>query len=109
MFDRPATFDLTEGHVALLRDMRVEWDDMYAGAPMISCRQPYLCGPASEVVAHLAGIEAGTMANSPVLRQVYRVHRETEIALQIVLSTGSFAPGRYRRKDVEGFVWEAAR
>lgn len=124
MDERPQTFRLTQQHIALIRDMRVGWDDSYAGAPAIECREPYLSGAAVEAVISLAGIKSEVVSSvierGAVPRRVFMpdaraqraamtLHRETDIALQIVLSVGEFAPGLYRRVDHDGYRWERVR
>lgn len=100
-------FLLTPQHIALLRKASVVWDECECGAPAIDCKRPYgnsdyLCD-----VAKVVGLEPdGTWDNwnEENLGMMARLHRETETALQVVLSSGSFEPGMYFQRGF-GIPW----
>lgn len=94
-------FTLTEQHVKLLRAATVRWEDIEWGAPAIDGKRPYGNGDIHDDIASILG-EAHVCPNCDhhVLgerdrERLFALHRETETALQIVLSTGSFEPGEY--------------
>jgi hypothetical protein len=104
-------FVLTEEHIKLLRGMYVGWNDCEFGAPEIDPKRPYgnsnpypdmlvLLGHSLKVDAELMGEKIELDEDcyelpETVVSKLRKLHSETEIALQIVLSTGAFAPGIY--------------
>lgn len=105
-------FLLTEPHLALLSALVIEWDDSPpAGAPCVALRAPY-GGTTINRMARLMGVEdqgvtrpvrdrAGRLLDhvteypSPLLRNMYQFHRETEQALSIVLQLRTWETGTY--------------
>jgi hypothetical protein len=95
-------FALTDEHIQLLRRMCVGWQRAEFGAPEIDPKRPYGNSDVLDDMAEILGVEmtetddwgepALTEADEERLRQL---HRETETALQIVLSTGRMVPGVY--------------
>lgn len=91
-------FTLTEQHIKLLREMRVDWNAMANGAPMIDPNRPY---GNSNVYRDMLWIVYGeivteaTIFGDQLADSLDRLHRETQTALQIVLSTGAMEPGDY--------------
>lgn len=120
------SFTLTEDHLALLKHAYVQWDDAESGAPAIDPKRPY---GNSDVETDIAEILTGS---SPLLEEdarwdregdlvsvslpdgrvltgsdLKKLHRETADALQIVLCTGGFVPGTYRKTvPYSGRSWE---
>jgi len=124
------TFPLTEELIALLRRGNVDFnDDAYEGAAGLDLKRPYgnsdVLTDVAEIVygdrlisqddenffliQPLSDRDPGTEAqlvsrvSDTVLRQL---HRATGTALAIVLSTGSFQPGVYRRTRSYSDAWE---
>ena len=96
------TFILTENHIKLLRRFRVGWQDAEFGAPEIDPKRPYANSDVeNDIHFILTGEKVGsTFSTRGKLTQEERheykkLHSETEIALQIVLSTGQFKAGNY--------------
>ena len=96
-------FTLTEDHVKLLRRMYVEWQDVETGAPEIDPKRPYgNSNVAVDIHEILTGEEIGTLRAIRMdltceEHDAYRIlHRETQLALQVVLATGSFEPGDFK-------------
>lgn len=101
------TFVLTEQHIRLLRSAYVDWNDVEWGAPSIDPKRPYGNGdvirdiweelePDGEWDDDYGLPRNMTPEEWHELREAYEtLHRETETALQVILSTGSFEPGRY--------------
>ena len=94
-------FTLTEEHIKLLSKMVVGWQDCEFGAPEINPKRPY--GNSSVILdmAEILGMESMVCphCDTPLEEQdedkLNDLHKETETALQIVLSTQSFKPGKY--------------
>lgn len=89
------TFTLTEEHLKLLSSMYVMWEEE---APIISQKRPY---GNSDIELEIKEILNNTKYRDTDLtkeeiKQYKKLHRETETALQIVLSTRSFVPGVYQ-------------
>lgn len=93
-------FVVTSAHLALIRSMRVDWNDTEAGAPEINCKRPYGNGDVGADVARILGWEkacedCGYTEAQKAAAMV--VHEEVGLALQIVLTTGTFLLGHYVR------------
>lgn len=116
------TFIMTENHIKLLRRANVDWLGNEHGAPYIDHKRPY---GNSEVYKDMISIlvwpsiatwtvngvvypmdEQNDFDTPEMLRFVLdKLHRETEVALQIILRTGSFEPGLYTASDY-GTDWK---
>lgn len=91
-------FELKEEHIKLLRNMYVDWDDCEFGAPTIDCKRPYGNSYVYNDIAKILGItevDNEEQFSKEQLEMMDKIHKETETALQIVLSTGEFKPGEY--------------
>lgn len=94
-------FELTEDHIKLVRRLNIGWNRMataYDGAPGACEKRPYgnqdwLSDVRDILTGSINPSESETEAD--VLRYA-KLHSETATALQIILVTGMFAPGRYR-------------
>lgn len=118
-------FELKPIHLKLLQQMNVEWNDVEFGAPEIDPKRPYGNSNVLQDLAEYMGIRAydkkGLFA-VPVGDTIYFIkgedsanldfetnedlsialellHKETQTALQIVLSSQSFTPGIYVADD----------
>ena len=98
-------FELSEDHLKLLRAMNVSWDDCEFGAPAIDPKRPYGNSHVYEDMAKILGIKAfeDTVGEKHFLKEdidlMDKFHKETKIALQIVLMTGRFEPGIYETDE----------
>jgi hypothetical protein len=96
-------FELTDDHIKLLNRMNVDWNSSgYDGAPAINVKRPY--GNSSvvdDVYETIHGKEWDYEKRDEMPEEIYKqmleIHRETAIALQIVLCTKSFEPGTYEK------------
>lgn len=111
--DRTEHFVLSPDHLALVRKMRVQWDDCEAGAPAVDPKMPYGNSRVHEDVAEILGWQAGTAdgwwetdEGAEMSEAAMEIHRETEVALQLVLRFGP-APGVFRRPN-PWTPWERA-
>jgi len=95
------TFELKEEHIKLLREAYVRWEDCEFGAPAIDCKRPYGNSVVYKDIAIILDIEpAKTKDGIRVFSEeqkewMKKIHYETRIALQIILSTGKFETGLY--------------
>jgi len=99
------TFLLTKNHIKLLRRMFVGWQDCETGAPEIDPKRPYgnrdvnndiheiLTG---ECVGSIDSVRKNLTDEEE--KKYSKLHKETEIALQIVLFTGEFKSGLYKKE-----------
>ena len=103
-------FMLKLEHIKLLSHASVDWLDCETGAPCIDCKRPYGNSDVAGDVAEILGIDIKKCphCNEPLEEvdenQLMNWHHETETALQIILCTQSFVPGKYR--EVEYGVWK---
>jgi hypothetical protein len=94
-------FELKEEHLKLLRNMSVGWNCCEFGAPVIDCKKPYGNSCVHEDMAKILGIKGFEDSEEEIhfseeqVELMNNLHKETEVALQIVLSTGKFEPGTY--------------
>lgn len=89
-------FTLTESHIKLLKSMYVGWSPCEYGAPEIDPKRPY--GNSSvehDIHEILTGEEPDGELDDDLSYEYYKLHKETQTALQIVLRTGQFEPGEY--------------
>lgn len=111
------TFIVTELHLRLLRRFNLEWDDTGQGAPAVDTQRPYGTKWVLHDLAELldpegfAAVPEGDDAALGAYEQEHaetlmRVHQETFKALGIVLATGQFTAGTYRRSDPWARDWK---
>lgn len=92
------TFVLTSDHIKLLRAMFIDESD---DAPRVNAKRPYGNSDIEADVCKLLGwTKGGDDGNEPCWssaqrKEAWRLHDETPRALQIVLRTGAFEPGKY--------------
>ena len=94
------TFRLTEDHIKLLRAANISWQNAEFGAPCVDGKRPYGNSNVIKDLIEILGIEVKTCPHceEPLdldEAPLCKIHLEVETALQIVLATGSFAPGLY--------------
>ena len=98
-------FTLKPEHIKLLSRATVTWFDIETGAPAIDPKRPYGNSAVELDVADIIGLtvdvcpKCGEALNDDYEAAMLALHRETETALQIVLCTQSFTPGRYVQTD----------
>jgi hypothetical protein len=102
-------FVLTKQHLALLRRLYIEWHPMPSedekGVASVNIKRPYgnsdVLGDVAEILGLRLYINEDGDEDPTVRAKALQMHREVETALQIVLATGSFRPGRYRGRFLE--------
>lgn len=93
------TFTLTPDHIKLVQKFHVGWQDCETGAPEIDPKRPYGNSDVEHDIAEILGwVKVGSDADLSgfLFKKAEKLHRETAMALQIILSTGSFKPGVYQ-------------
>lgn len=90
-------FELTQEHVKLLRRANVMWYDCETGAPGLDCKRPYGNSDVEGDVCNILGWskEDGDGYSQEQRDKASLIHKETETALSVVLTTSSFEPGVY--------------
>lgn len=97
-------FEIVPDHLKLLQRMggSVVWDDRaYEGVPVIGCKRPYgnsaIIDDIHEIVTGTGPwTDEGERAYDSYAETYYKaLHREMEFVLSIVLTTMSYAPGKY--------------
>lgn len=96
---QPTKFVLTADHIKLLRAMHVGWQDCEYGAPEVDPKRPYGNSSVEPDVHEILTDETEYELTEEQRERYAAIHRETEVALQIVLATGSFDPGTYIRES----------
>ena len=109
-------FTVTEDHLKLLRHAYVDWDEGEGyGAPGINPKKPYGESYVERSIAQILDApdedwiyEGGERAylTDEAAERFTRLHVETIVALQIVLATGEFRLGRYRREAAWSIDWQ---
>lgn len=102
-------FELTHELITLLRASNVDHrlSDMEYGAAWIDPKRPYGNSDVETDIAEQLGWAVGCDGLSQDERdQARELHAQTPTALQVVLSTGLFEPGIYRRTREYGTDWE---
>ena len=92
---RPTTFTLTESHIKLLRNMYISWDGSEYGAPSVDPKRPYGNSWVEGDIHTILTGETDFDLSDELCEEYYKLHNETEIALQIVIMSGKFQPGVY--------------
>ncbi len=102
------TFELKEEHLKLLSRAYVGWDDCETGAPCIDPKRPYGNSDVAGDVAEILGIEfkSDTHGDRDDAQRddLLDLHRETQTALQIVLSVGLVKPGTFQLMNKYDFT-----
>lgn len=108
---RKTSFHLTPDHITLLRNSFVTWDSYEPGAASIDAKRPYGNKTVAKDIARLLNIpwDADNPPGDDIQDKLVKLHRETEIALQIVLTTGSFVPGLYECPEFYFTHWSLVK
>ena len=121
--ERLRTFTITENHLKLLKNMYVDWDNCEFGAPCIDPKRPYGNSDGVNDVARVIDLKKTKENvedydkndaqeyenqqeylddldyNKKTYDQLYYLHREMQVVLQICLTTQKFEVGKYKKKD----------
>lgn len=95
--DMKKTFTLTDEHIALLKNMFVDWDDCEWGAPAVDPKRPYgnsyVYGDIAEILLWPNPDDEEDCA------EMDKVHRETLTALQILIQHAEVLRGDYQNES----------
>lgn len=80
-------FELKEEHIKLLKKAYVGWQDCEYGAPEIDPKRPYGNSYVSGDIADILNFDVEDELTDKQEDLAWDFHKETEIALQIILST----------------------
>lgn len=94
------TFELKQEHLDLLKRAWVSWEDCEYGAPAINCKRPYGNSDVEEDIAEILGwtLRDDELTSSQ-REEAATLHKETQTALQVILSTQSFELGVYENYE----------
>ncbi len=100
-------FLLKPEHIKLLERAYIGWEDCEFGAPAIDCKRPY---GNSDVVGDIAEILGWQYNHDDVLTKeqigyAHQLHRETQVALQIIVQHFKVPWGTYISEDYGG-TWK---
>lgn len=112
-FTEQTQFNLTEDHIKLLRRANVGWQRCEFGAPEIDPKRPYGNSFVEGDIAEILGVELvedddGDF-DQATCEQLEAIHKQTHVALEIILATGTFTPGEYVRDDIYTTEWKLVR
>lgn len=96
------TFEIKTHHLKLLQRAYVSWDNCEFGAPAINCKRPYGNSNVIEDIAEILKInkrKGYDVFSSDQEEKMSKIHKETQIALQICLILGRFEVGKYVKTD----------
>ena len=98
-------------HLDLLKRTCITWNDCEFGAPGIYCKKPY---GNSDVIGDIAKIiKLNKKENfdyeeedwtEKAFDYIEDIHKQTQVALEIILHCQTFRLGRYKKKDFQ--EWE---
>jgi len=106
-------FRLTRDHVKLLQAATVGWNwssGVWEGAPEIDVKRPYGNRMVAEDVCRIitgVRVKHGELSAHEEVKYL-EIHRETEQALAVALSAGSFKPGLYEF-DAKRKAWNSVK
>lgn len=104
------TFEVREEHLKLIKKFSLTWCNAEFGAPMVSPKRPY---GNSYVYGDMADIleikgekeeDGELILSSKQERELLKLHKETLIALQVLLENGTFKTGIYTVTEYSN-VW----
>lgn len=106
--ERAKKFTITDNHLKLLRSMYVDWDDCEYGAPCINPKRPYGNSSVEDDIAEMIKWDKEEeMWNEKASKELYHIHREMQIVLQICLCLGKFETGNFvKQEEYDSLSWK---
>ena len=100
-------FTITKEHLLLAKSFYVDWDNCEYGAPSIDPKRPYGNSDVEEDICRILGkkkveVDYDKRYLTKDMEYAGKIHKEMEIALQIILCTQSFKEGDYYKEDEYG-------
>ena len=112
-FDNMKEFELKQHHLDLLKETSISWDNCEYGAPAIDCKRPYGNSDVEDDMAEIIKFpkkgnwdKNEEMWNEEASERLSDLHKETQIALQIVLHCQTFKLGKYKLLEDGWQKWE---
>jgi len=111
-FDNINEFELKQEHINLLKETWINWEDCEFGAPAIDCKRPYGNSSVEDDIAEI--IKLPKKGNWDYKEECWKesateklndLHKETQIALQIILHCQTFKLGIYKKDDKYEQEW----
>lgn len=106
---REWTFELTEDLIKLLRASNVadDFSPYEWGALWVDPKRPYGNGDIVKDICRILGLPVDEDGDPSEEHRTlcFALHAKTPTALQVVLATGAFAPGTYRRSGLYESEW----
>lgn len=102
------TFKITKGHLKLLKNMHVSWNDCETGAPTIDPKRPYGNSSVADDVHNILTGEEKELTEQEH-EEFTKIHEEMETVLQICLIVGTFEAGAYEKYDIFTRSWRKAQ
>ena len=104
-------FELKQIHLDLLKQVAIGWDDCEFGAPCIDCKRPYGNSDVLDDMAEIIKLQKKDhwdfdeeSWDEKTTDYLIDLHKQTQVALEIVLHCQSFKLGKYKKKDYQD--WE---
>ena len=90
-----------------MRRACVSWDNCEFGAPAIDCKRPYGNSSVYNDIAEILDIteEGEDDFTQEQFDHMLQLHKETQIVLQIILTTGEMHEGRYVKEGDYSDDW----
>jgi len=93
-------FEVTEDHLKLIKRFYIGWEDScYDGAPCVGIKRPYGNSDRVGDIIEILGWECDMSGEYGWPDELYdkalKIHRETEVALQILTENLTIQPGVY--------------
>lgn len=112
--ERAKKFTITDNHLKLIRSMYVDWDDCEYGAPCINPKRPYGNSNVEDDIAEMIKFpkkgnwdKEEEMWNEKASKELYHIHREMQIVLQICLCLGKFETGNFvKQEEYNSLSWK---
>lgn len=113
MLETKKIFTLTKDHIKLLKRSNISWNNVEFGAPTLDPKRPYGNSSVLEDIhqiltgesINLVGSKRDSLTNEEE-DKYNKLHDEIAIALQVVLSSLSFKPGKYILTEEYGNTWK---
>lgn len=109
MSDPGLTFKVTENHIKLIKAMCVRWDDSEFGAPAIDSKRPYGNSSVLLDIVEVLGVCSNEDRVDEYINKygdiLTEIHKQTQTALEILLSNLSIQPGMYTRSSAYSDNW----
>ncbi len=99
------TFNLTEAHIKMVCAYNIRWNDnSYDGAPEVDPKRPFGNSDWQDDLCELLEYEPDSEGEftDEQYRDVTKLFESGHIALEIILQTRSFVPGKYEREQYFG-------